>query len=168
MTLVLAGLHGAGKSHFASCIAAEFGWTVCVKRDLLMLIHSHAGVCSDWVLWYRTLYKSKGSYEVMRMILDFVPPNDRLIIDSIHNLAEWRAIKERYPDAVIAFVIAPKAVRIARNEQEDSLLDVQRVCFWHGEDGSCLPSESEWCFNGAASTEVQKIEFKAFLNQYTI
>ncbi|OGY54434.1 MAG: hypothetical protein A3A24_00215 [Candidatus Buchananbacteria bacterium RIFCSPLOWO2_01_FULL_46_12] len=168
MILVLAGLHGAGKSHLSSYIAAEFGWTVCVKRDLLMLLHSHVGVGDDWVSWYRTLYTSEGPYEVMKRLLNFIPTNDRLIIDSVHNLAEWKAIKKRYPDAVLAAVIAPKAVRMIRNNPEDEFLDIQRVCFWHGDDGSCLIAESEWCFNGAASTEVQRIEFEAFFNQYTV
>jgi len=168
MLLVLAGLHGAGKSHFSSYIADEFGWTVCVKRDLLMLLHGRVGVDEDWVSWYRTLYASEGPYEVTMRLLDFVPCNDRLIIDSVHNLAEWKAVRERRPDAILAFVIAPKAVRIIRNGPEDELLDIQRVSFWHSDDNSCLISESEWCFNGAASTKVQRIEFEAFLDQYAV
>lgn len=69
---------------------------------------------------------------------------------------------------VLASVIAPKAVRIIRNRPEDEFCDVQRISFWHGDDGSCLISESEWCFNGAASSKVQRIEFEAFLDQYVI
>lgn len=168
MMLVLAGLHGAGKSYFSSLIATEFGWTVCVKRDLLMLLHSHEGVGDDWVTWYRKLYASEGPYEVTRKIFNLIPSNNRLILDSVHNLAEWKAIKECCPDAVLASVIAPKAVRIIRNGPEDKFLDIQRVRFWHDDGGSCLISESEWCFNGAASAEVQKTEFEAFLLHYVI
>ena len=167
MMLVLAGLHGSGKSYFSSHIAAEFGWDVCVKRDLLKLLHGREGVGGDWVKWYRELYASKGLREVTRLLLDLAPPSSRIIMDSVHNLAEWKAVKELRPDSVLAYVIAPKAVRVARNGQEDEILDIRRVSFWH-EGGHCLAVESEWCFNGAATTEVQKEEFKAFLIHYSV
>ncbi len=169
MILVFAGLHGAGKSHLASYIAAEFNWMACIKRDLLKLLHDcECADATDWVSWYRALYASEGPYHVMRKLLNLLPLNDRLILDSVHNLAEWKAIKERHPGAVLASVIAPKAVRIVRNEPEDESLDVQRIHFWHGNDGSCLIAESDWCFNGAAPTEAQRVEFESFLTHYAI
>jgi hypothetical protein len=167
MVLVFIGLHGAGKSYLSSYIALNFGWKVYVKRNLLMLLHNRLGARGDWVSWYRDLYTVNGSYSVMRMVLTLIPFVDNdLIIDSIHGFGEWRAIKERWPDAVLASVITPKAVREQRNRPETTALDVCRISFWH-EGGVCLTSESEWCFNGAAPIEAQRIEFESFLNHFS-
>lgn len=168
MILTLAGLHGSGKSYFSSYIATKFGWSVYVKRDLLKLLHDNEGGKDDWVVWYREIYASIGPYEVMKRILNFIPFSNRLILDSIHNIAEWKAVKECRPDAILSVIIAPKAVRIARNKPDDKLLDIQRVNFWHDDNNSCLIAESEWCFNGAASSKTQNAEFEAFLAHYAI
>jgi len=170
MMLALSGLHGSGKSHLSALIASGFGWDICVKRDLLKLLHISENITGDWVVWYRTLYAAEGAYEVTRKLMGFVPARDRIILDSVHNLTEWRAVRSLRPDAILASVIAPKAVRAARNGSEDPGLDIQRILFWHGdkESASCLAAESEWCFNGAASAEVQRTEFEAFLDQCTV
>lgn len=167
MILALSGLHGSGKSHLSAIIAAEFGWQVCVKRDLFKVLHARENAGGDWVAWYRAFYASEGVYEVTRALMSLVPESDRVILDSVHNLAEWKAIRDLRSDAVLALVIAPKAVRAARNDSEDSGLDAQRVQFWHGNDASCLAIECDWCFNGAASVEVQRIEFESFLANCT-
>ncbi|MEK7137423.1 MAG: AAA family ATPase, partial [Patescibacteria group bacterium] len=119
MMLVLCGLHGSGKSHLTARLVSDFGWQMCVKRDLLRQLHATGSADDDWIAWYRALYASEGAYEVTKRLLALVPSSDRLILDSVHNLTEWRAIRDLHPDAVLASVIAPKAVRTARNGPED-------------------------------------------------
>ncbi len=170
MMLVLAGLHGAGKSYLSSVISRDFSWEVCVKRDILKLLHSYEGGESDWVAWYRSLYVSIGSYSVTKKLASLIPSRDRIVLDSVHSYSEWRAVREARPDSVLAAVIAPKAVRLARNEPEDVVLDERRVACWHDEEekSSCLIAESEWCFNGALPLKTLHGEFEEFLNHYAI
>lgn len=165
MMLVFAGLHGSGKSHLAQRISRAFGWTICVKRDLLKELHALDGHGGDWVDWYRSQYASRGPYAVTRDILGLIPDSGTVILDSVHNLAEWRAVRECYSIATLALVVASKAIRMARNGPEDEGLDSQRVRFWHVGSQGCLAAESEWCFNGAADEVTQEAEFKAFLSQ---
>lgn len=168
MILVFTGLHGAGKSHLGELIRAEYGWSVYNKRDLLRELHGCKGYDKDWVTWYRALYSSIGPYAVMNKLLRIIPESGNcLIIDSIHNLAEWRAIRAKYHKAILAAVISPKTTRLARNGHEDKELDIQRIKFWHehdnvAEDG-CLMAEAQWAFNGAATSEAQRTEFEALL-----
>ena len=167
MILVLAGLHGSGKSHLAQRVARTFGWRTCIKRDLLKEFHIREGRGGDWVAWYRAQYASRGAYAVTRDILRFLPDDGHVILDSVHNMVEWRAVRECHPSALLALVVAPKAVRLARNGPEDAGLDAQRVRFWHEEGHQgCLAAESEWCFNGAGDAVTQDAEFMAFIYQH--
>lgn len=166
MILVFAGLHGSGKSHLAQRISHEFGWKTCVKRELLKELHAHEGHQGNWVDWYRAQYESRGPYAVTKDILEWMPDDGNIILDSVHNAAEWRAVRERHPDATLTLVVAPKAIRLARNGPEDEGLDAQRIRFWHEGSQGCLVAESEWCFNGAADEITQDGEFKAFLSRW--
>jgi len=170
MILALAGLHGSGKSHFASRIATKFHWKTCVKRDLLKLLHEREGFGDDWVAWYRALYSSIGAYNVTLKLLDLIPQKERLILDSVHDHGEWNALKKHRSNVLLATIIAPKEVRLARNGPEDEGLDTQRIQFWHTkqQESLCLITQSEWCFNGAASAKVQDIEFSAFCTHFAI
>lgn len=166
MMLVFTGLHGAGKSHLAEFIKAEYGWSVYNKRDLLKELHNREGCDEDWVTWYRALYSSIGPYAVMNKLLRLIPESgNSLILDSIHNLAEWRAIRAKYHGAILVAVISPKTTRLARNGPEDKELDIQRIKFWHEHDDvaeeGCLMAEAEWAFNGASTLETQRAEFEA-------
>lgn len=164
--LVLTGLHGSGKSHLSSLIATEYGWSVCIKRELLRQLHADEGGGEDWIVWYRALYALIGPYEVTKKLLRLVPQGDRMVLDSVHSYAEWKAVREIRSKSTLAIVVAPKAVRVARNGPEDPALDIQRIGFWHDDNAgnACLVSESEWCFNGAASSDILRQEFEAFLS----
>lgn len=174
MILALMGLHGSGKSYFATSIEAVFKWKVYVKRDLLKVLYEQEGdVKVDWVDWYRKLYERVGPYEVMNKILKLIPESkDPIILDSIHNLAELKALRDMHANNfVLAAVVAPKLVRLSRNDQEDIELDRKRISFWHEKtlDGniSCLFSEADWVFNGCVSKETRLLEFQNFLDYLT-
>lgn len=172
MILALMGLHGSGKSHLAATIEAMFGWKVYVKRDLFKILYTQEGDASkNWVDWYRGLYMDIGPYETMNKILDLIPKyQSPIILDSIHNFAEWKSLRNIYPNnSILAAVAAPKSVRSTRNEPKDVELDLQRIDFWHhrsvnNDHISCLFSEAEWVFNGCVSTEMVMLEFQNFLN----
>lgn len=167
MMLVFIGLHGAGKSHLAELIKREYGWLVYNKRDLLKELYNHKNSNEDWITWYRSLYDSIGPYAVMEQLLKLIPESgDNTILDSVHNLSEWRAIQTTYHEAILVAVISPKPIRLARNEPEDKDLDIQRVKFWHKREttkNDCLMAEVDWAFNGAATPEMLKKEFDALL-----
>ena len=170
MMLVLTGLHGSGKSYLSSLISAKFGWEVCVKRELLRLLHAQDGKDKDWVAWYRELYADVGPYEVTKRLMALVPSGNRLILDSVHNHTEWKAISEARKDSILATVIAPRRVRVARNGPEDPGLDTRRIGFWHDSEDhqACLASECEWSFNGAAAPKLIYSEFEAFTAHYVV
>lgn len=168
MIVALAGLHGSGKSHLAKHLATSSGWQVCVKRELLKQLHETSKVGGDWVEWYRSLYSAEGVRSVTARLLDILPRDKRLILDSVHNLDEWSIIQEAEPDAVLALVVAPGSARAERNGLENPQLDANRIAFWHSGEAShrCLAASSQWCFNGAASAEIQLLEFRSLLSHY--
>ncbi len=172
MLLVLTGLHGSGKSHLTKIAEADFNWKIIVQRELLKKLYSEEADGDDWIVWYRRLYEDVGSYGVMNKIIRFIPANNyHTILDSIHNLKEWKVVKRVYPSAVLATVVTPKLVRLARNEPEDEILDIQRINFWHekaGENTECLLSEAGWTFNGAAPVDLLKMEFRSFLDHFVL
>ena len=161
--LVLTGLHGSGKSHLSGIISSKFGWPVYVKRELLRRLHAESGSSEKWESWYRCIYSLDGVDRITRRVIQLLPEQGDLVLDSVHNIVEWRTVRSIRADSVLAAVVAPAAIRLARNGDEDPALDRRRVGYWHGPDGGCLISECDWCFNGAAEPETSCTEFGSLL-----
>jgi hypothetical protein len=173
--LALVGLHCAGKSYLAARIEAELGWPTCVKRNLLSQLHHDLKIDGDLTDWYRRLYAVHGSYKVTQALLHLMPDVECFVLDSIHGLGEWMAVKEARNDAVLAMVIAPDAERHQRIASQgqgylSQGLDELRVRYWHDvesrRESSCLSAESQWCFNGAGSAATQVAEIENFVKYY--
>ena len=151
MIVALVGRHGAGKSHLAR-LMGTCGWDVRLKQVYLEQLHRASGDKGNLITWYRGHYKDKGPRKVMTELLStgLTESTPRpVVIDSLHNLEEWRALKERYESAVLVSVVAPRAVRGTRNSEADVELDIARIGYWHeGSPGSCLMAEVEWTFQG--------------------
>jgi len=159
----LTGFHGAGKSFLAETMRRKLGWTLVNKRDTLRKLYGKSQPADDltWEEWYRVLYLKAGAFKVMSMILDdlkVIKSRKPIILDSIHNTDEWRAIKCTCPDALLVGVFSPKRVRSSRNNQQDEVLDAKRILYWHEnvvEGLSCLLSEIEWAFSGCDTQAMQ-------------
>ena len=158
MIAVLVGRHGAGKSHLARLLGT-CGWGIRFKQAYLEQLHRTSADQGDWVTWYRNRYKSAGPYEVMNELLTVGLLTNKagpMVLDSIHNLEEWRAIKDREDSAVLVSVVAPHEVRSKRNSPGDARLDINRVHYWHeGNFGECLMADVEWTFQGTVPDEAQ-------------
>ncbi|MFA6119700.1 MAG: hypothetical protein WC688_07290 [Parachlamydiales bacterium] len=163
MIIGIAGLHGAGKSFLANIMSTKLKWRVVNKRDAMKKIYKKQPPVDDltWEEWYRVLYGKVGAFNMMVMILDELIKEKRcfpIILDSVHNTDEWRAIKYAYPESILVGVFSPKRVRSARNEQGDEELDTKRIIYWHENilgELSCLLSEVEWAFSGCDSANLQ-------------
>jgi len=156
MIVGLTGLHGAGKSYVGQLLKETFRWTHFEKRAYLKTLYkiknSQESIALSWLDWHHQLYSSKGSFYVMLEILKMNFPNQSvLVVDAVHNIEEWRAIKQVEPRAILAGVFSPSSTREERREPEESILDKKRIAHWHGNadvSNHCLISEAEWAFTG--------------------
>src|SRR3989344_7097810 len=158
MIAVLAGRHGAGKSYLARLLGT-CGWSIRLKQAYLEQLHRTSGDPSDLITWYRKRYKEAGAREVTRELLAaglLSNGSGPMVLDSIHNLEEWRVIKENVPLAILVSVIAPSDIRDSRNNRGDDALDKSRILYWHEDSiGGCLMAEVEWTFQGTVPDAVQ-------------
>jgi hypothetical protein len=163
MIVGLTGLHGAGKSFLAQIMHDKIGWEVVIKRDVLRMIYEKSDPVDGltWEEWYRVLYAKIGAYKMMCMVIDEARISERksiVVIDSIHNTDEWRAVKHLHSEAILVGVFSPREIRQSRNTLKDVELDVKRIIYWHENvlgEFSCLLSEVEWAFSGCNPPQSQ-------------
>lgn len=173
MIIGLAGLHGSGKSFFCGRCAKILPAGVLDKRNELKLLHAVSGVQDDnWERWYRNEYKRVGPYQLMRHILENFRHSTCTftIIDAIHNLQEWRAVKDVDASALLVGVFAPISVRLPRNIGDRPERDQRRVAYWHERadvQRMCLMAEIEWAFTGCCGVDqldAQCVQLREFLH----
>ena len=158
--IALAGLHGSGKSVFATLVKATLGRQTHNKRDLILALSPRG---HNQTKWYRALYQDYSSYQIMATLMGRLDRHAHTILDSVHTVGEWRAIQELWPTSALVAVVAPKTVRDSRNQFEDGNHDnAMRLARWHDDNG-CLMSEVDGCINGAATPELQLAELTAVL-----
>ncbi|HAV11328.1 MAG TPA: hypothetical protein DCX32_02180 [Candidatus Moranbacteria bacterium] len=167
MLIGLAGLHGAGKTNLAHLLQKRKGWNYLNKRDVLIELYKETGDIffeKKFMDWYRGLYVSLGSFEVMSLIMakSFYVDTCITVVDAIHGLEEWKAVKKICPRAILVGVFSPKEVRRRRNDPGDDVLDKKRISYWHERlhEGyeQCLLAEVEWAFSGVVSIDIQGME----------
>jgi len=165
MIIGLTGLHGVGKSFLAEIMSNKLKWRLVNKRNILASMYQKANPVDEltWEEWYRKLYGKIGAFNVMSLILSKLSEKESegkmpIVLDSVHNTDEWRAIKYAYPESILVGVFSPKRVRFSRNDQGDEELDTKRIIYWHENvlgEFSCLLSEIEWAFSGCNSPGLQ-------------
>lgn len=163
MFVALTGLHGAGKSFLAEVMSVNLGWNMIVKRDVFKLIFEKSKASKEltWEQWYRVMYEKVGAFAIMEMILGeigLMKSDEIMVIDSVHNVDEWRAIKCANQKSILIGVFTPREIRCSRNNPGDEELDRKRIMYYHENvlgELSCLFSEVEWSFSGCDSRKMQ-------------
>lgn len=169
----LCGLHGCGKSHIAKRIKGLLGYEIINKRTYLQLSHQRYKLDpsdEDWESWYRDLYRERGARDVMRMILDEYSlrnqgANGLVVVDAVHNIEEWKLIKETY-HAILVLVASPQRVRYQRHPKSPhhtATLDQRRVRYGHADADIdfCLFAQAEWAFSGVMSHKLLDLSINA-------
>jgi len=161
MIVGLVGYHSSGKSYLSEFVVKNYGWRHILKRELLREWSTMGGNEQAFIDWYRDLYHRMGSYEIMLHLLRLIKysrdSKEVILLDAIHTPDEWKAVTEIEPDSILASVILPKSLRLARSTPEDMELDIKRERFWHN-GNACLLSQVEWSFNGMANEELRTFE----------
>lgn len=162
MMLVLAGLHGAGKSFISRLLVEEFGWTNIYKRDILHKLHAQSGDQNDWEQWYLRQYQIHGVESVTKDILKVLPLEAKLVLDSVHNPIEWRVIRTQVPESRLMFVLTSLKVREERHGPGQNEINQTRLRHWHEQKEHllCLAAEADWALNGAAPVELLRLEIE--------
>ncbi len=172
MIIGFTGLHGSGKSFICGRCSVILPAVIFDKRNELKLLHMVSELRGDnWEEWYRNEYKRIGPYQLMHLILQRFrhAACAFTIIDAIHNLQEWRAVKDVDASALLVGVFAPTSVRLPRNIGDHSEWDQQRVAYWHERADPhhmCLMAEIEWAFTGCCGVDqldAQCVQFRDFL-----
>lgn len=155
MIVGLTGLHGAGKSYTGKLLEKEFGWNHFEKRAYLQALFKNEQKINSslkWVDWHRELYLKNSSFKTMKEILGKkILTQKVLIVDSVHNAEEWRAVKDADSRAILVGVFSPSPIREMRRDKEEGALDKKRIIHWHESNDDnivCLLSEVEWAFSG--------------------
>lgn len=156
----LCGLHACGKSHIAKRIKELLGYEIFNKRSYLQFAHQKYRLDpldKDWESWYRNLYREQGAREIMRMILgeyclDNKESNGLVVVDAIHNIEEWRLVRETYR-SILVLVSSPQEIRYQRHPElprHTAELDQRRVRYGHTDTDVdfCLFAQAEWAFSG--------------------
>ncbi|MBI5449270.1 hypothetical protein HY948_03045 [Candidatus Gottesmanbacteria bacterium] len=159
MIIGLAGLHGAGKSTIAALLHDLFGWKIVDKMSFLHSLYENSGSGLSWEEWRGEKYRKEGAYKIMGLVLGMVQsPTEILVIDSVHNRAEWLAIRETDPNALLIGVFAPATLRKKRKGLITEA-DKRRTDYWH--ETGCLLACIEWTITGTGSTRLQSSECRA-------
>lgn len=155
MIIGLTGLHGAGKSYVGKLLEEMFEWEHFEKRTYLQAIFKNDQKINSslrWTEWHRELHLKNGSFKIMKEILGKkILMQKVLIIDSVHNTEEWRAIKDADSRSILVGVFSPSLIRETRRDKEEGSLDKKRIIYWHESNDNnvvCLLSEVEWAFSG--------------------
>lgn len=165
MIIGLVGLHGAGKSTISAILQDLFGWKWVEKMSFLRNLYDNSGSNLSWKEWCGEMYRQKGACGVMRFVLEMTwSPEEMLIVDSVHNKAEWTAIREVDSNAILVGVFAPASVR-AKRKGDIAEADKRRIGYW--QENGCLPSCIEWIMNGDGPTESQSNECHLLANYLT-
>lgn len=174
MIVGLTGLHGAGKSYTGKLLEEVFGWKYFEKRVYLQTLFKNDQKVKPslkWIEWHRELYLKDGSFKIMKEILGKnFPIKKVLIVDSVHNAEEWRAVKDTDSRAILVGVFSPSPVRAMRRDQEEGVLDKKRIIHWHESNDDnivCLLSEVEWAFSGILPRELLTNQFN-FLRHHLV
>ncbi len=162
MLIALTGLHGAGKTYFASNVPIKFGFKVYNKKEIIQYICKEKTGRSDWRQWYKEQF-NKDAYKITEMILSYIDLNNNNILDSVHSDLEWQIISSIVPNSEIVGIVTPEFIREQRREVEDEEKDKQRIKYWHN-GGGCLMTYLSWTFNGGASLELNERLFAEFLD----
>ncbi|MEK7576078.1 MAG: hypothetical protein AAB482_00105 [Patescibacteria group bacterium] len=173
MIIVLTGLHGCGKSHLSRIFETYFEWTHVNKRHILEELFGKSFSSPESIesiQWYRNIYRTVGSSELMAMVLAKIVSVPKIVLDAVHNPLEWDVIKSSGRRAILTGVFTPQIVRNARNSPLDRVLDIKRTHYWHAsfdESFRCLMSEIEWAFTGTNNDELQVQECAALISHLT-
>ena len=100
MLIALTGLHGAGKTYFASNVPIKFGFKVYNKKEIIQYICKEKTGRSDWRQWYKEQF-NKDAYKITEMILSYIDLNNNNILDSVHSDLEWQIISSIVPNSEI-------------------------------------------------------------------
>ncbi|GEM_PF-983658 len=169
----LCGLHGCGKSHIAKRISELLGYEILNKRAYLQFLYKRYepdSLDEDWEAWYRSLYQERGAKDIMGMILDeycLINPVPHLtVVDAIHNIEEWKLIKDAYR-SILILVSSPQQIRYERHPKppcDTVKLDQRRVRYGHANtdiDDLCLFAQAEWAFSGIMPHELLDLSINA-------
>ena len=149
MLIAMTGLHGAGKSYFASNIPAKYGFKVYNKKEIIKFLCKKKTGRDDWGQWYKEEF-NKDARNMTEMILSCIDLNEDVILDAVHSDLEWGIITSCVPNAELIGVITPEFIRQQRREPGDIEKDKKRKEYWHN-GGGCLLAELSWTLNGGAS-----------------
>lgn len=154
--IALAGLHGAGKSHFAQALHARSGWPRFAKLEVLRRLYvggwEHDPDAETWEGWYAHLYPRIGGDAVIRRVLAEMGEHPVCVLDAIHSTEEWSVILNTHPGSILVNVCAPRAIRRQRREEPERQ-DRSRIDFWH-QGGDCLQGYVDWAIPGMLSGEL--------------
>lgn len=165
MIIVLTGLHGSGKSYFANNICKKYGFEIIYKNDLIKKMCEKKNI-NSWHNWYIENF-NKDFITTTIKILQNLPKDKDVILDSIHSYDEWMVAKKYLKDVYLALIIAPEDIRKTRYEKDDFLKDIKRINYYHNKENNninCLYTCAIWSFNGIASDEINEKSFLELLN----
>ena len=167
MIIGLTGYHSCGKSVLAESLSEAFKWDIVTKRNLFKEWSGVSG--DDWVSWYRDLYTRMDSYDIMKELIKRInyrkDPSKVIVMDAVHTIGEWSAIKDVDSDSLLIGVFVPKECRIQRSSPEDLILDGKREKYWHKQETQeCLLSCVEWSFSGLLKPDTRLLEAEELYN----
>lgn len=165
MIIVLTGLHGSGKSYFANNICKKYGFEIIYKNDLIKKMCKKMNI-NSWHEWYIENF-NKDFITTTIKILQNLPKDKDIILDSIHSYDEWMVVKKYLKDVYLALIIAPEDIRKSRYEKDDFLKDIKRINYYHSKENNninCLYACATWAFNGSSCDEVNEKSFLELLN----
>ena len=105
MIIVLTGLHGSGKSYFANNICKKYGFEIIYKNDLIKEMCKKMNI-NSWHEWYIENF-NKDFITTTIKILQNLPKDKDIILDSIHSYDEWMVAKKYLKDVYLSLIIAP-------------------------------------------------------------
>ena len=119
MIIVLTGLHGSGKSYFANNICKKYGFEIIYKNDLIKEMCKKMNI-NSWHNWYIESF-NKDFITTTIKILQNLPKDKDIILDSIHSYDEWMVAKKYLKDVYLALIIAPENISYTIQQIEEMI-----------------------------------------------
>ena len=117
--IMIIGNNGSGKSYFANNICKKYGFEIIYKNDLIKEMCKKMNI-NSWHEWYIESF-NKDFITTTIKILQNLPKDKDIILDSIHSYDEWIVAKKYLKDVYLALIIAPENISYTIQQIEEMI-----------------------------------------------